>query len=115
MEHRRPDGEVVGYIEMLGELFRPYDLAGRPIGEATQWNDAEDAVEQLGLAWLAEPYLVDVDGERRVRVTEIDREQIVFVADEFGASQAVGAAALERWVLTLPLTLELRPIHTRHA
>lgn len=114
MEHRRPDGEVVGYIEMRGERFQPYDLAGRPIGEPLEWNDAEESIEQLGLAWLAEPYLADLDGERRVRVTEIDREHIVFVADEFGASQAVGAAMLDRWVVTLPLTLELRPIHTGH-
>ena len=112
MPHRRADGEVVGWIEMAGEGFRPYDLLGRPLAEAGPWSDAEELLESHGLAWLAEPQLARLGPgeERRVRITEVTRGHVALVADDFGISQAVGAEGLQRWTLPLPLETELRPL-----
>ncbi|MDI9627839.1 MAG: hypothetical protein QM286_04740 [Acidobacteriota bacterium] len=107
---RRGDGEVIGYIEMTGDEFRPYDLLGRPLGSSSEWDAAETAIEQTGLSFLADPHLIDLGVERRVRLTEVTREHVVLVADEFGAAQAVGAASLESWVFDLPITVNLRPL-----
>lgn len=110
MPHRRADGETVGYIEFLGGEFVPRDLLGRRIANVRDWELAEAAVEELGLAWLAEPQLLDGDPPRRVRVAEVSPARIVLLSDDFGASQAVGAAAPERWEFELPLTVGLRPL-----
>lgn len=107
---RRSDGEVIGYVEMVGDAFRPYDPLGRPLGDASDWVAAETAIEEAGLAFLAEPHLVDLGIERRVRLTEVTKAHVVMVADEFGAAQSVGAASLEIWVLDLPITVSLRPL-----
>ena len=108
--HRRGDGEVIGYVEMVDDRFRPYDLLGRPIDDPVDWEDAEAAIDRIGLSFLADPHLVDLDGERRVRFTEVTRSHVALVADEFGAAQAVGAASLDTWTLELPLAMELRPL-----
>ncbi len=107
---RRSDGEVVGYVEMVGDAFRPYDLLGRPLGDASDWDAAETAIDETGLAFLAEPHLVDLGVERRVRLTEVTRAHVVMVADEFGAAQSVGSASLETWVFDLPIAQNLRPL-----
>lgn len=122
ISHQRPDGEVIGYVELVGDLFRPYDLLGRPVAEPGSWMEAEELLDEHGLSWLADPYLADLpapDGgapgvgapvERRVRITEVDRDRVGLVADEFGAAQAVPHSALDSWTLPLPLTILLRPL-----
>lgn len=110
ISQRRSDGEVIGYVEMVGGQFRPYDLLGRPLGDPMDWETAEEVIDQTGLSFLAEPYLADLDGERRVRLTEVTRAHVALVADEFGTAQVVGAASLDTWVFDVPIAFELRPL-----
>ncbi|WP_347344174.1 hypothetical protein [Microbacterium sp.] len=113
MPHRRADGETVGYIAFTGEAFVPHDLLGRPIAAAADWESAEAAVEALGLSWLAEPLVLELDPPRRVRVAEVSPARIVLIADDFGSAQAVGARHRERWELDLPLAVGLTPLARR--
>lgn len=108
--HRREDGEVVGYLEPRGDVFLPHDLLGRPLGPAVEWLEGEQQLEQLGIGWLAEPHRLAIDGGRRVRIVQLDAQQLTLVDDEFGRAQAVGAAGdAPQWVFPLPLTVGLTP------
>lgn len=93
IEHRRPDGELVGWIRMVGDDFVPIDLLGREIGEPVDWLSAEDTLEQRGIGYLAEPWALELEsGQRiRVRLTEVSRSGIRAKLDDFGD---VGAPAL---------------------
>jgi hypothetical protein len=96
IEHRRDDGEPVGWIVPDGDGFRPVDVLGRPVAEGpVDWLEAEEALETRGLAFLAERHTLRLpDGtERPVRISHVSPEGIVVVADEFGSASAVGAGS----------------------
>jgi hypothetical protein len=94
IEHRRSDGELLGWIVPAGDGFHVIDLLGRQRTEApADWSDAEEALESLGIGYLANRYMVQLsDGvERRVRIGEVKTTGIILLADEFGSASAVGA------------------------
>jgi hypothetical protein len=41
IEHRRQDGELVGWVRPEGEEFVPVDRLGRDLSAATDWLSAE--------------------------------------------------------------------------
>jgi len=86
--HRREDGETLGWIRPEGELWIPLDRLGRESGAPMEWLDAEQALEERGLGWLAERWWLD--GEP-VRIAEVNEEQIFVVTDYYGGASAVGA------------------------
>lgn len=109
--HRRPDGQVVGWIVPEGDGFRPVDVLGRPATAApVDRVAAEEALEDRGLAFLAARHLLRTpDGaERPVRISEVGPEGVTVVTDEFGGASAVGAGS-ERIRLPFPAPAELRP------
>lgn len=118
IEHRRADGEVVGWIVPDGEGFRVHDLLGRErtpgsedgVAEPLEWLAAEELLEELGIGYLADRWTLRLpDGsERPVRISEASPRGITVVADEFGAASAVGGV-LERFRLTFPVSDELSP------
>ncbi|WP_019180100.1 hypothetical protein [Microbacterium yannicii] len=118
IEHRRADGEVVGWIVPDGEGFRVHDLLGRErtpgsgnrAAEPLEWLAAEELLEELGIGYLADRWTLRLpDGsERPVRISEASPRGITVVADEFGAASAVGGV-LERFRLTFPVSDELSP------
>ncbi len=111
IEHRRPDGEVVGWMRPDGDGFRVFDLLGRERTDAPlEWLEAEELLEQLGIGYLADRWSLRLgDGtERPVRISEASPRGITVVADEFGAASAVGAD-LERFRLPFPAPEGLRP------
>lgn len=111
IEHRRPDGETVGWIVPDGDGFRARDLLGREVTEGVvDWLDAEEALDDLGIGYLADGYVLRLaDGtERPVRITEASARGVTVVSDEFGAASAVGAV-LDRFRLEFPAPPELRP------
>jgi hypothetical protein len=111
IEHRRPDGEVVGWMAPEGEGFHVHDLLGRRrTGEPVEWLDAEELLDELGIGYLADRWSLRFeDGkERPVRIAEASPRGVTVVADEFGAASAVGGA-LERFRLPFPAPAELRP------
>jgi len=116
IEHRRPDGEVLGWMLADGEGFRVFDLLGRertpggPDGEPLEWLDAEELLDELGIGYLADRWTLRLpDGaERPVRIGEASPRGVVVVADEYGAASAVGANP-ERFPLPFPVGDTLAP------
>lgn len=112
IEHRRSDGETVGWIVPDGDGFRARDLLGREVTDrVVDWLAAEELLEERGIGYLADRYALRLpDGiERPVRISEASAEGITVVADEFGAASAVGAT-VERFRLEFPAPEVLRPL-----
>lgn len=108
IEHRRHDGERVGWMRPSGDLFVPVDLLGRDLGGPVGWLEAEEALDAAGIGYLAELYeLQQPDGSwLRVRLAEVSPERIVAKKDDFGA---VGAPQLY-YPLPFPAPEGLRPL-----
>jgi hypothetical protein len=112
IEHRRSDGEHVGWMVPAGDGFHIVDLLGRRRTEAPlDWTDAEEALETLGIGYLANGYGLRLAGgvERRVRISEVSASGIVVVADDLGSAAAVGANP-EVFELPFPAPEELRSL-----
>lgn len=111
IEHRRPDGELVGWLRPEGEGFVPVDLLGREHGGAVDWLDGETLLEELGIRYLADPYVLRLENgtELRVRITEVSTRGIVVKKDDFGAIDA----PLVRYELVWPMPPELTPLGDR--
>jgi hypothetical protein len=110
IEHRRPDGETVGWIVPDGDGFRPVDVLGRHVTDgAVDWLTAEETLEARGIGFLADRYLLRLaDGsERQVRITEASVHGVTVVTDEFGSASVVGTDS-ERFELPFPAPEELR-------
>lgn len=61
-EHRRDDGELIGYVAPLDGGFAAYTLFGYPLAEGVDEFDAEQALESAGLRYLADRWLLALDG-----------------------------------------------------
>ncbi len=107
IEHRRQDGEPVGWIVPDGEFFSAVDVMGRTVATGLDWVEAEEALEERGLSFLAERHTLTLpDGSTRpVRISQLSPESVTVVADEFGAASAVGAHA-EEFHLPFPVPEE---------
>lgn len=107
IEHRREDGERVGWIRIDDDACVPIDLLGRELAPAADWHDAEAALEARGIGFLADRYeWPGADGEPfAVRITQVDPERIVVKLDDFGA---VGAP-VHPFVVPFPAPEGLRP------
>lgn len=115
IEHRRADGELLGWMRADAEGFRVFDLLGRErtpaeADGAIDWLAAEELLDELGIGYLADQWTLCLpDGaERPVRIAEVSTRGITVVADEYGAASAVGADP-ERFRLPFPVADELRP------
>lgn len=108
IEHRRADGELVGWLRPEGEGFVPIDLLGRELCGAVDWLDGEELLEDLGIRYLADPYVLRLDDgtELRVRLTEVSTRRIVVKKDDFGDINAT----VMRYELAWPMPAELTPL-----
>ncbi|TXL63089.1 hypothetical protein [Aeromicrobium terrae] len=112
IEHRRPDGELVGWLEPDGDGFHVVDLLGRRHTSApVDYAEAERALEELGIGYLADRYSLQLeDGtERRVRISEVSLEGVVVLADDFGTAAVIGANP-DSYELPFPAPAELRSL-----
>jgi hypothetical protein len=94
IEHRRAgDGELLGWIEPVGEEFVAIDLLGHRRTEPVDWLAAEETLDELGISYLAELFdlRLDDDSWLRVRIAEVSVSGIRLKKDDFGA---VGAPQL---------------------
>lgn len=109
IEHRREDGERIGWIRMVGEQFVAVDVLGREVTGAVDWLSAEEALDELGLSFLAEQWWFERSDGRvvRVRITEVSPRGIRIREDDFGAAAAVGAQVQDH-ALPFPAPRELR-------
>jgi len=110
IEHRRGDGELLGWMAPDGDDFRVIDLLGRELGGPLDWLAAEELLDRTGIGYLAERYELETPaGARRVRISEVRATGISLIADDWGSASAVGARP-ERFELPFPAPAELRRI-----
>lgn len=86
IEHRRGDGELLGWMRPEGDGFVVVDLLGREGTDVLDWLAAEQFLEERGIGYLAEPYELLV-GDRwiRVRLTEVSPGGIHLKKEDWGA------------------------------
>lgn len=87
IEHRRSDdGELLGWIAPVGDDFVVVDRLGHQRTDPVDWLAAEEALEALGLGYLAESYeLRLVDGSwLRVRIVEVSMSAVRVKKDDWG-------------------------------
>lgn len=112
--HRRDDRELLGWIHPDGDDWVAVDVLGRPASPPTEWLDAEAALEARGLAWLADPWMLEGEADRplRVRILEVTPDddgvpgRIVVKIDDFGD---VTRPQVQQYVLEWPIPARLRP------
>jgi hypothetical protein len=108
IEHRRAgDRERLGWIRPAGDGFVAVDVLGRDLTGVVDWLEAEEALDERGLHWLADLWQLDrPDGIRaRVRIVEVTPERVVVKVDDFGAVDVV----TDTYVLPFPAPVSLRP------
>ncbi|MDZ5076638.1 hypothetical protein [Nesterenkonia sp. HG001] len=116
IDHRRNDGERVGWIRMIGDGFVAVDVLGRPITEPVDWLQAEEALDGRGLPFLAGPWLLRLPegDEVRVRIVEVSPDRIRVAEDAMGAASVVGARPREH-TPPFPAPDTLRPVREHGA
>lgn len=92
IEHRRGlDGELIGWMRPDGDGFVVIDLLGRDRTGVLDWFDAEAALDDLGIGYLADIYELRsdepaaVDGWLRVRIAEVSPVRVRVKQDDGGA------------------------------
>ena len=111
--HRRDDGELLGWNHPAGDDWVGVDVLGRPVTAATEWLEAEAALEEHGIAWLADPWMLEGEDERplRVRILEVTPDEdgapgrIVVKIDDFGDMTRPATA---QFILAWPIPDRLR-------
>jgi hypothetical protein len=111
--HRRDDGELLGWIHPDGDAWVAVDVLGRPVSGPTEWLDAETALEERGIGWLADPWMLEGEADRplRVRILEVTPDdegvpgRIVVKIDDFGD---VTRPPVQQYVLEWPIPARLR-------
>ena len=112
--HRREDGELIGWIRESGDDWVAVDVLGRAASEPGDWMKTEEALEEIGLRFLADSWVLEGEAEvpLRVRFVEVtpstttDEGRIVVKVDDFGD---MDRPATEQFVLPWPLPERLRP------
>jgi hypothetical protein len=84
----------------------PVDLLGRDRAGVLDWLAAEELLDELGIGYLADPYLLErADGSWiRVRIVEVSTSGIRVKVDDFGAIDGPRI----NFDLTWPMPPELR-------
>lgn len=87
IEHRRGrDGELLGWMRPDDDGFVVIDLLGRERTAAVDWFEAEEALDELGIGYLADPYELRLEsgGWLRVRLAEVSTAGIRAKKDDWG-------------------------------
>lgn len=114
--HRRDDRELVGWIRPEGDDWVAVDLLGRPASGAVGWLAAEAALEERGLSWLADVWMLERDYSDPLRVNLVEvtpgrvgeAGHVAVQTDDFGAIDA----PVQRIELPWPAPPTLRPRRT---
>lgn len=112
--HRRgSDRELIGWIRPEADAWVAVSLFGADVSGPLDWVEAEEALEAVGLSWLAEPWVLERDGTPvRVRIVEVSpgdapgRGRVLVKTDDFGAIDM----PYELFELAWPPPATLRPL-----
>ncbi|NRG43139.1 hypothetical protein HRK28_19710 [Rathayibacter sp. VKM Ac-2835] len=109
IEHRRSDdGERLGWMKPADDGFIVIDLLGRQRTDVVDWMTAEEALDDIGLSYLADPHELRLDDGSwlRVRIAEVSPDSIRVKKDDWGDTRDTQL----HYSLPLPVTTEqLRP------
>lgn len=107
IEHRRGDGELIGWMRPEGDGFVVVDLLGRELSGELDWLAAEELLDATGIGYLADAYELRLDDGSwmRVRITEVSGDRVRVKRDDFGDI----TVPLREWQLAFPPGSELRP------
>ena len=108
--HRRPDdGEMLGWMRPSGEDWVAVSILGWAVSEPVNWLAAEEALESVGLSFLADVWMLERAGADplRVRIVEVSPSGVVVKTDDFGAIDA----PVTQFALPWPAPAELRLRH----
>lgn len=92
-----------------GEGFIAIDLLGRQRTEVVDWMLAEETLDELGLAYLADPHELQLDDGSwlRVRIAEVSTDAIRVKKDDWGDMTATQIY----YAVSFPVTEDqLRPL-----
>lgn len=108
IEHRRGDGELLGWMVPEGDGFAVVDLLGRRVSEPVDWLAAEELLEARGIAYLADPFELRLESGAwlRVRLTQVATDRIRLKKDDWGA---IDAPQVE-YEVEFPIPETLRPL-----
>jgi hypothetical protein len=112
--HRREDGELLGWIRPEGDLWVAVDILGREASAPVEWLDAEAVLDERGLAYLGEVWMLERPDAvpLRVRLVEVSppagqaEGRVVVKTDDFGAIDAPVTTYPLPW--PAPASLRLR-------
>ena len=120
--HRREDREIVGWIHPAevavdddtaasgadDDTWTAVDLLGREVVASVDWLAAEEALEDRGIAYLADPWMLEGVLARpvRVRLVEVTPARIVVKEEDFGDA----TRGMPRHELPWPIPSRLRPV-----
>lgn len=86
IEHRRGDGERVGWMRESGDGFIAIDLLGREVTDAVDWFTAESALDERGIGYLADAYELELSEGVvvAVRIVEVSTTRILVKREDYG-------------------------------
>ena len=84
---RRDDGEPLGRIVEAGDAWIALDRLGRRVTGPTDLAEAEAALDDLGLGYLAERYELELEDGRvePVRIVEVTADRVRVKREDGGA------------------------------
>lgn len=109
IEHRRGlDGEILGWMNPVGDGFVAVDLLGREVTGVVEWLDAEEALNDLGIGYLADPFELRLETGQwlRVRLAEVSAREIRVQKDDWSDQSAPQVY----YTLPFPSLERLRPL-----
>ena len=109
-EHRRQDDdELLGYIVPTDEAFQARTVFGYTVGAVCDQQHAEQTLESIGLSYLAERWLLIIDGRDEpitVQIVEATPAKVTVKSVDYGYKGDYGTA----FTLDVPIQPDrLRP------
>ena len=109
-EYRREDDdELLGYVDSAQDAFQARTLFGYPVGTQSTEEDAERTLESVGLGYLAERWLLSIEGRDdpiTVQIVEATPTEVTVKSVDYGFEGDYGTP----FVLDVPTSpSQLRP------